>query len=305
VQNHRQKTNWLIELFLFAGFVLTYVMDLTGLSLHQWLGLGVGALAFVHLARHADWVVAVTSRLFQKTSPQARVYYLLDLGVLMGLVSIIASGVVMSTWLHLNLAHYELWKVAHVLLSAVTLLVVVPKLALHWRWIASVARRVVSPGSRPAVVAPSSAQPVAQRSAAAPGGGRLTTTAAKPVTRRDFLKVMGVVGAAATAASIGAMDGLLASVKSSTTTAETGALAMAQAAATATPIAAAAAQATAKATVTPTGQATSVATKVATATPQTSTSCVVRCDKGCSYPGLCRRYVDSNRNGKCDNGECM
>ena len=32
----------------------------------------------------------------------------------------------------------------------------------------------------------------------------------------------------------------------------------------------------------------------------------VRCPKNnhCSYPGQCRRYTDSNNNGKCDLGEC-
>lgn len=35
------------------------------------------------------------------------------------------------------------------------------------------------------------------------------------------------------------------------------------------------------------------------------TACVVRCRNACSYPGHCKRYVDSNANGRCDCGECM
>ena len=31
----------------------------------------------------------------------------------------------------------------------------------------------------------------------------------------------------------------------------------------------------------------------------------VCCQRGCSYPGHCRRYVDSNSNGRCDLGECL
>ena len=37
---------------------------------------------------------------------------------------------------------------------------------------------------------------------------------------------------------------------------------------------------------------------------QSASSCTVRCNKGCSYPGHCRRYTDSNNNGRCDLGEC-
>jgi hypothetical protein len=50
----------------------------------------------------------------------------------------------------------------------------------------------------------------------------------------------------------------------------------------------------------------------ATPTPSTTSSanppaagCVVRCNKGCSYPGHCRRYVDTNKNNRCDMGECL
>jgi hypothetical protein len=37
----------------------------------------------------------------------------------------------------------------------------------------------------------------------------------------------------------------------------------------------------------------------------TSSACVVRCPNGCSYPGRCKRYTDSNGNNRCDWGECM
>jgi hypothetical protein len=52
------------------------------------------------------------------------------------------------------------------------------------------------------------------------------------------------------------------------------------------------------------------ATVAATATARASTSaapssCAVRCNKRCSYPGQCRRYVDANKNKRCDLGECM
>ncbi len=36
----------------------------------------------------------------------------------------------------------------------------------------------------------------------------------------------------------------------------------------------------------------------------TSSTCSVACGRRCSYPGHCRRYADSNNNGRCDLGEC-
>jgi hypothetical protein len=34
-------------------------------------------------------------------------------------------------------------------------------------------------------------------------------------------------------------------------------------------------------------------------------SCVVRCGRRCSYPGHCRRDVDTDGNWRCDPGECL
>jgi hypothetical protein len=37
----------------------------------------------------------------------------------------------------------------------------------------------------------------------------------------------------------------------------------------------------------------------------TEKACVIRCSKGCSFPGRCRKYVDANGNDLCDLGECL
>ena len=36
-----------------------------------------------------------------------------------------------------------------------------------------------------------------------------------------------------------------------------------------------------------------------------SSACTVRCNRGCSFPGRCRKYQDSNHNDRCDLGECL
>jgi hypothetical protein len=57
---------------------------------------------------------------------------------------------------------------------------------------------------------------------------------------------------------------------------------------------------------------TELAAQVGSASSNSSTSslssasqaCTLRCDKSCAYPGHCRRYQDTNGNGRCDLGEC-
>ncbi len=259
MKQDKQKHNWLIDAALFGGFLGSLWLDLTGVAAHQWLGLGIGALAAYHLVRHWPWVAAVTVRFFGRISAQSRTFYVVDAGLAAGFAAIIVTGLVISTWLDLALASYAAWRVAHVVASVGTLALVVAKIGLHWRWIVGVARRNVFRTPAPA--------PAAQAAPLRPA------PAAVPVGRRDFVRLMAGVSAVALLAGTNALAGSLGAQAetSNQTTGQTATLAATQ------------------------GSATTAAT---------STSCRVRCNRRCAYPGHCRRYVDSNRNGRCDLGEC-
>lgn len=102
--------------------------------------------------------------------------------------------------------------------------------------------------------------------------------------RRQFLKWMGLVGAVAV---VGAGAGLRGISNALTTSALE--------------------QASAETVVVAETSATpAIATQSTTAAESTAaTTCVVRCKNGCSYPGHCKRYTDSDGNNRCDYGECM
>lgn len=253
MKNNRSATNWLIDAVLFGSFIVLFFLELTGLALHQWLGIACGALVLYHLVRHWKWVKAVSQRLLGGTTWQARLYYLVDVFLLMGFGIILVSGLMISTWLDMPLGNAAAtWANLHVVTSQATLLLIVLKIALHWRWIAKTARQI-SP--RPKI-------PAAIKST--------------EIHRRDFIKLMGMVGMAAALA-------LLYSAKPTATT-------NAQAPSPQTP------------------EPQEIPTPQATSQPANSTpSCIKRCPKGrsCSYPGSCRLYTDSNGNGRCDLGECL
>ncbi|MCL5109751.1 MAG: hypothetical protein M1401_12945 [Chloroflexi bacterium] len=295
-----QPRKWAVDVLLFVGFWLCFFLDLTGLEAHQWLGVALGALAVYHLIVHWAWLKSVTQRFLALTSGQARLYYLLDASIVLGLALILASGLVISTWLNLPLANYVAWKDIHVVVSLATLLVVVAKLAAHWRWLAR-GTRLRLRSWRPAI-----------------GGQPVPRPAAAVVTRRDFLSLLGVLGASYVAAAASAWD-----------FGGTGQAGVAQAAPVATPVATptATAVAVAQAQVGRGRARREVSPSVAQATPSSAGSavsgdtgsstassgasgtsasaCVVQCDRHCSYPGKCRRYVDANGNGLYDLGECL
>lgn len=260
MKTNKQQRNWLIDAALFAGLVLAFWLELTGVEVHQWLGVAIAAGAGYHLITHWAWVKSVTARFFAQTSEQARQYYLVDAAVLIGLATITVTGLIISTWLNLTLSNFAAWKSLHVIASISTLAAVVVKIGLHWRWIVSTARRYILPKAAPA-----------PEVKAAP--------TANALGRREFLRLMGGVSTVAVIATIGAVDALKTSVAAAATSVAT--------------------QSTNTSTTT-----TTTGTTQNTANTQTSSSCVVRCNRGCSYPGNCRRYTDSNGNGKCDLGEC-
>ena len=254
MKTNKQKHHWLIDAALFSGFLLSFWLELTGVELHQWLGAAIGVVAGYHLFTHWSWVKAVTDRFFKQTSMQARLYYVVDAAVLIGLATISLTGLVISTWFDLALASYTTWKTIHVIASLGTLAAVVIKLGLHWRWIIATARRYIFP--QPPQPAP--------------------VPATNGLGRREFLHLMGGVSVAAAIAAGSAVEALR---QTTTTTATTGASATLS-------------------------KTTNQSTATTSTQSQSASSCTVRCNKGCSYPGHCRRYTDSNNNGRCDLGEC-
>jgi len=256
--NTGQKTKWWVDAALFTGFIVAFFLDLTGTGLHQWIGIAGGALAIYHLVTHWSWVRAVSQRFFGRTSGRARLYYLIDAAIFIGFAAIVSTGLVISTWLSLSLTNYAAWLAVHITSSIATLLVVLVKLGLHWRWIATATRISLSQ----LAVAQRRPIPVQQ------------TAGVKRVSRREFIEVMGVTGVASLFALTGATSGLKAL------------------------------QGTADTEGTQSNTASSTSGNTTAASSSTSSSCIVQCNKRCSYPGHCRRYTDSNNNNRCDFGEC-
>jgi hypothetical protein len=264
--SNKPITHWITGAALFGGFLLSLWLELTGLALHQWLGVAVGALAVYHLAAHRRWIAAVSRRFFGRTSRQARTFYVVDAGLAAGFAAIVVTGLAISTWFDLALASYTTWLTVHIVASLATLALVVLKIGLHWRWIVTTARKHLLP----APTVRGAAQPVA-------------VTALNG--RRDFLRLMGGVGAVALLGGLHAL----------------GSLTEREAEASA----AAASQTTSAGSQASGAGSTRAARSSSAASAASSAACTVQCNRRCSYPGHCRRYTDSNDNGRCDLGECM
>lgn len=290
---NKQATYWKIDALLFTGFVVAFWLDLTGLWFHQWLGLFIGIFALVHMFMHWKWVKTTFSAHVLKPSNRSHWYVLLDGGLLFGLIGIVFTGIIMSTWLQVNLNNYSTWLTVHIVVSITTLAILVIKLAAHGKWIVAVSRKVFSASQSRQILVKNSLQPVFVKQEA--------------YDRRAFLRMMGIVGAASVFALTRAADGLSFVEAESIESVESEKDAVDRTSATQSlqPATGTTAESTPTQGVVTTTSITEEPIAVSTQVIPTQSSCVIRCQKGCSYPGRCHRYTDSNANGYCDNGECL
>jgi hypothetical protein len=301
----KQIKNWWIDFLLFFGFIMSFYLDLTGVIGHQWLGLAVIILAGIHLMTHWDWVKAVTTRLFKSTPARSRWYYLIDFLLMLGAVIILETGLIISTWFNLSLSNYPAWLDIHIYASLATLALTTVKVGLHWRWVVATTSKVFSPLKAHPVSQPALVPVRVERPLDRDG-----------VDRRHFLSTMGVIGLGSllAASNIFSDDGVAMAEfveggDTSQTILPTATAGQAEVIAS-TPTTASVTQTSAitledgpELTVTATPVA--VAQNYSTSLSNSSTACSIRCQRGCSYPGHCRRYTDQNSNGKCDLGECI
>ena len=76
--------------------LLAPALFLTGLTIHEWLGIGLGLAVIVHLLLHWSWIVQVTKRFFGRTTWTSRINYALNILFFIALTVFIFTGLLIS-----------------------------------------------------------------------------------------------------------------------------------------------------------------------------------------------------------------
>lgn len=312
MRNHKTnhtKVNLFLDMALTGAFLIVLKPFLTGMALHEWMGLAIGGALAVHMLLHWSWIVAVTRKLTGKIPPQARLYYALNAALLAGFFTIIGSGVAMSQealpLFDFRGPAYTALATLHKVVSYGTLTLLIVKVGLHGKWLVNAVRCHVL-GMRPAQKKAASCESVAP-----PVRGSASPT----ISRRRFLTLGG--SAVCLAFLVGKWNPRW-NAKDEIANADT--LTQPEPVANQDPTATPAPTQVAEATptqvveaaptqaveVAPT-QAVEVApTPQPTLAPTPAPRIVTRCPYGMvndPYPGRCRRYTDKNGNGICDYSE--
>jgi len=141
------KTNVLVDVAIFAAFLLALDPRSTGIAIHEWLSISLLAAIVAHLLLHWQWIVQVTRRFFRRTSGKARLNYVVNALFFMSATTVIVSGLLISKTalpaLGIQIEAGGPWRQLHTLSANLSLLSLALHVALHGSWIVDVVKRYI------------------------------------------------------------------------------------------------------------------------------------------------------------------
>ena len=144
------RTNLLIDFGILTALLVVMEPGLTGLALHEWLGVAFFGTIILHLLMHWRWMVSMTAQFFKKLFHTSRIQYVVDAVLLIAFTAALLSGLMISRVVlpFFNLAvvrEYAVrnfaWTRLHSASATATLLLVGLHFALHWDWVVGMTRR--------------------------------------------------------------------------------------------------------------------------------------------------------------------
>jgi hypothetical protein len=141
------QINVWVDLALFTAIMLTLSPFLTGMTIHEWLGLGLGVGILVHLLLHWQWVVAVIRRFFGQLTWSARINLILNSLLFIDLTIIIFTGIMISRealpLFGISLEGGRVWEGLHRSSADLSLFLAGLHVAVHWKWILNAIQRYI------------------------------------------------------------------------------------------------------------------------------------------------------------------
>lgn len=145
-----------VDLLLAATFLSLMSVPLTGLPLHEVLGISILCVVLVHLLLQWGWIVATTARSLRLCTARLRFTYVLNISLFLCTVLALVSGLAIAnigyplalpSLISDSLQERLLWRALHTLSSNVLLLLAGVHLGLNWRWVVFAWGRVTTPAA--------------------------------------------------------------------------------------------------------------------------------------------------------------
>lgn len=148
------KTKFIINILVAVLTVALLSTALTGLALHEWLGIGIAVFILVHMLLSWQWIALITRRLFRDVPGLTRIVYVVDFLLFIAMTLAIYTGLMISRVAIPALglsgtAPNFMWRGLHSLSSNSLLLLVGLHLAISWNWVVKTIRKLIIDPLRP------------------------------------------------------------------------------------------------------------------------------------------------------------
>jgi cytochrome b561 len=134
-----------IDVSLLIALLLLFSPRLTGLALHEWVGIALAVPLLVHLVLSWTWISGNTARLLKTATARARANYVLNWTLFALIVLEVTSGIAIShvalPYLGVPTINDRTWRALHNWTLNVTLLVIGFHIAMNWTALAAGVRR--------------------------------------------------------------------------------------------------------------------------------------------------------------------
>ena len=137
------KGKFLLDIIMTVVMLCLVNTNITGLMLHEILGLGIFLLFLMHKVLNFKWIKAVTTGLFQKKlTPKAKLRYAVDVALLLLVILNVATGILISTHIFTQVQSSDIALTSrlHHILAYSLLAVLVVHIGLHWSFITNAAK---------------------------------------------------------------------------------------------------------------------------------------------------------------------
>ena len=131
--------NLAIDLFVLVVYLIAANPAITGIGVHEWLGLGVMVAFLVHCIVHVDWVGKAIIG-FKNSTGGARGNLILDASILLAFMIVTVSGLLISGTVLQSIGLYAegyfFWGPLHAVAAKVLLALLLVHVVVHWKWFA-------------------------------------------------------------------------------------------------------------------------------------------------------------------------
>ena len=144
-RTERNALKFLLDTALTCLTLALLSVVLTGVALHEWLGIILSVALLAHLLLSWAWIVAALRRFFTSLAPLVRINVVLNLLLFIISVVALASGLMISVvalpFVGIHPFPTVFLRLLHLVSADLLLIVVGLHLGLNWKWIMAALRK--------------------------------------------------------------------------------------------------------------------------------------------------------------------